>query len=281
MKKIFSAIGKEFVYGGHLLSLGASAIVLSTLILQKLPLSFHIFFIPYAISQVVYSYNHIYELKFEKSSNRERSEYLESQRVVSYGLLTVYSLIVFFFSIYSNVQTSLFSCFIIFGGILYTTNLKSLNIPGFKNVYVSFFWAVLIFLPPLYLHVAIDSYYLYLFLFIFLRFLVSTVFFDLKDIEDDRARGIRTLPVVFGKRNAIGSLHIINIASILPLIVGLWLEVFPVSILFLSLSVLYGFSYLVYGTLLEGKKLRKISYLVVDGEYLVWLFLIVLGEIII
>src|SRR6185369_11250720 len=79
-KKILSAIGTEFVYGGHLLSLGATGIVLTVVLILNLPVKLIILVIPYLISQVVYSYNHYKEIDEDLDSNPERSKFIQQQK---------------------------------------------------------------------------------------------------------------------------------------------------------------------------------------------------------
>lgn len=51
-----------------------------------------------------------------------------------------------------------------------------------------------------------------LWLFLFVRFFINSVVFDLRDEHGDRLKGIRTLPVVMGARRSRRLLHALNLA---------------------------------------------------------------------
>ena len=58
-----------------------------------------------------------------------------------------------------------------------------------------------------------------MFLFIFLRGIINVTFFDIKDIESDGARGLKTLPVMLGRERTLKFLHWLNIFAFIPLFI--------------------------------------------------------------
>ncbi len=273
MKQVISilkSIGFEFVYGAHLLSLGGVGIILSILLVTNLEINFVFLLMIYLMYQVVYNYNHFRELKSDLLSNPERSKHLSTrQRWISispffYLVLLVGSLIT------TNIPTLLLVSFITIGGILYTEYFKKIRILGFKSYYVSFFWALSIMLIPLFYSQNNFTTYVYFAVFIFLRFMVSTIFFDIKDIDSDKRMNIITFPIKWGKKKTIYILHIINIASILPVLLGIYLEQLGIYSLLLASVLVIDFIYLAVSMNLKNKDLRILSYLVVDGQYMFW-----------
>jgi len=273
LTRLRATIVREFIYGGHLLSLGATGIVLSVAFTMDLPINIFLFFIPYLSSQIVYNHNHLKELKQEKETNVERNKYLIEHKSSVNILLLSYIILLTFCLINTNIQTILIVVFIILGGLLYTQYFKRKTAEyfvGFKNIYTSFFWSLTIFLVPFFYGTSINSFYWFFFIFIFLRFIVSTAFFDIKDIKDDSEKSIKTFAVIFGKRLTLNVLQILNLISILPIIIGVYLGQIPVLNLVLILTLMYGIYYLTRAYTLDDRELRKLSYVVVDGEYLLW-----------
>src|SRR5690606_25901775 len=144
----------------------------------------------------------------------------------------------------SNWQTALLTIFITAGGILYTERLKRIPVLGWKTYYVSFFWAILILVIPFFYVLDTVTPYLYLVLFIFIRGLVNTTFSDIKDIESDRARNIKTFPAYWGKEKTLYILQVINLISLVPLVVGVINSDLPILALVLGLTVVNGVYYL-------------------------------------
>ena len=120
-----------------------------------------------------------------------------------------------------------------------------------------------------------------LFVFVFLRFMLSTIFFDLKDIASDKTDGLKTIPVIFGIRNTINILNALNILSFLILCISIIYGVLPLFSLSLIIFLFYDFIYVIWGSQQKKSLLRFISYVFVDGEYLLWPIVIIIAKYII
>ncbi|HLE49349.1 MAG TPA: UbiA family prenyltransferase [Patescibacteria group bacterium] len=272
----------ELVYGGHLLSLGASGIVWSVILLNGSDGGFPIVVLAYLISQLVYNIDHLKEEKIVSSQgNAERTSYLEKTRKKQVFALMIYVALFIAFGVLSPLPVFLLSSSIVLGGILYTLKLKKMmkEIVGLKNIYISFFWGVLSFLVPLYYFLnPLNPVFISISLFIFLRWIVNSTFFDLKDIESDKKINIKTLPVVFGFTKTINYLHLFNIFSGLALILFVYFSVLPTYTIVLLFLWIYSMFYLARAKYLTDKDLRSLSYIVVDGEYILWPFAILIGK---
>lgn len=281
MKGIVKIIVEEFIYGSHVVSLGAVGITLSIVLLFELHINLSVLFIAYLAYQIVYTYNHARELSFDKKSNPERVRHISRrQKWVRISPLMYSGLLGIFLS-FSNWFTIMLVVFIVAGGILYTEYFKSIPILGWKTYYVSFFWAILILIVPLFYRISYLIPYLYLVVFIFIRGLVNTTFSDMKDVESDRERGLKTFPVYWGKRKTINALHIINLISMIPLLIGIYMGYVPYLALVLIITVVNGVFYLTKSLYLDNKNLRLLSYILIDGEYILWPMIILLVKILI
>jgi 4-hydroxybenzoate polyprenyltransferase len=120
--------------------------------------------------------------------------------------------------------------------------------------------------------------YILIFLFVFLKFLPNTIFFDLKDIKSDRKEGLKTVPVILGKKGTLKLLHILNILAFIPLFLGICLGIIPLFAAIMVLFYFYSIYYLNKASKLEDEKLRMISYTLADAEFMIWPIVLVLGQ---
>lgn len=279
LKSKLKSMAIEFIYGGHLLSLGASAIVLTVIILLGIPINWIPVFIAYFISQIVYTYDHYRDILSDSLSNPERSEYLlRRKRIIEISLL-LYAFIFLLLILYTNLASIILSLVIVIGGILYTSYFKkhiTRRFAGFKNIYTSFFWAILIFLVPFFYGEPLSLFYILFGIFVFFRLFVNTVYFDIKDIESDSQDKLKTFATLFGERGTLIFLQVLNILSLIPLVWGIANGYIPGAAYSLALLVVYSFLYLTVSLRLNIKQLRVLSYVVVDGEYIFWPIIVTL-----
>lgn len=270
--KTLKNIWEEFVYGGHLLSLGASGIIYTIMLIFNLKPSLPLLAMMYLMPQIIYSFDHLKGAEKDAKTNPTRSKYFQTQKKKIITLIVVYMVALLGALVYlKNIKIFLAVLFIIAMGMLYAKFFKNLTkkIPAFKNVFVAFMWAFTpIILVSLYYNV-FNAGMLPLFIVVFLRLVVNTIFFDIKDIYSDKNNHIKTLPVVFGKNKAINFLQIINILSLAPIAIGVWLNILPSFSLGLLAFYFYSFYYL------ERAKNNKtdigfLSYVLADGEYILW-----------
>lgn len=279
-----SFLGKEFVHGGHLFALGNSAIVLTILLLLNLPPNIVILVIPYLITQIIYSYNHFRELNADTLTNPERTRHIMQQAFLVKFSFLVYSLVLSILLFFTNSLTLFLVISIIVGGLSYTEYFKYLlsrKFIGLKNFYTAFFWSMLIFIVPSFYNIQITGFFLYFFSYVFIRGIAGMAFSDVKDIQSDSERNLKTFAVIFGKNQTIVILYLFNILSLVPLILAVSSNNAPKSALSLAFSSIYSIIYLTRALFLDGKALRRLTYVFVDGEYTFWPILIMIfGSII-
>ena len=82
-----------------------------------------------------------------------------------------------------------------------------------KNVVVAATFATTLTLAPVPPRGAVEVHTLVAFwLFVFVRFFINSIVFDVRDEHGDRLKGIRTLPVVMGAHRTLRLLHGLNLA---------------------------------------------------------------------
>ena len=188
--KILKSAWTEFIYNGHLQSLGAVAIVFAsiTLVLNTLP-TLDILVAAYCIFQVIFVYDRYRDLKIDSSTNKIRTDHLKkhySKIPYELGLISVVGLIVILY--YSNPLTLVISITIVLLGILYTFKIKDITkrLLMFKNVYVSAVFAIMVLYPYLFygIYALPNPILIYLIVLVFVESMVSQIVLDIKDILD-------------------------------------------------------------------------------------------------
>lgn len=268
-----ASIWHEFVFGGHLLSINGAAITATVLFLLGLRVDFLILLISYLLLQVVYNHNHFKEMDKDELGNPERVGYLQKQAKILRPLIVVYSIALLISSALANIQTLLLTLFLLLGGYLFSIKAKTTTerLPIFKNLYVALFWGIGAVLLVASYHLLIPNLaFLLIFLCVFTRTLLDTIYFDIKDIESDKRERLKTLPILMGKRSTLRILHILNAASLLPIVVGVVIGRLPLFSLGLLIFLLYGLIYIARTERLPKEKIRFLSYTMVDGEQILW-----------
>lgn len=264
----------EFIFGGYLTSLGCPAFVLSVSLLLNTDIDWPILLISYLIPLIVYSYNYYEELEKDMATNPERASHL-SKKVKLYPVLfgLYMSLLLLLLLLFANYVFTIFVLILLSCGILYTIVFKDLTkqIPGFKGVYIAAVWALAgAFLFNFHYSIRWGIFSVLIFLFIFLRGIINVTFFDIKDIESDMARGLKTLPVLLGRETTLRFLNALNVFSFIPLLIGVYLGIIPEFGLSLLIFYFYDLYYLRKARIVNEKSLRMISYTLADAEFIIW-----------
>ena len=278
IEKIVNSIWNEFVYGGHLLSFGAVSIVYAASILLDIRITWDFLLVVYLGTESVYLYNRFKEYKVDFLTNPERTEHIK--KYVKYIpfiiFLMTFSAIVFV--VYFNKISALtFGLLLLIIGLLYSLFFKKITekIIAFKSFFISLMWSLLVLFLAIYYSAPINLALFLFSVFVFLRFFVSVSFFDIKDIKTDKQEGLKTLAVVLKQSTLWQFLSIIAILAVLPLIIGVYLRVLPISSLMLFLTIPYTFFYFKQ---LENKNISPyfLYNVIVDGEFIFWPFFILI-----
>lgn len=238
--------------------------------------------ISYLMPLIVYNYNYFGEMEFDESTNPERVHYIKSKSML-YPLIigTYMAVLALALYLYANQGLLEFVGILGAGGILFTILLKDFtkSIPLFKNAYTALIWSFGgTFFPVFYLSLPVDLFFILIFIFMFTRSISNVIFFDLKDVNGDRERGLLTMPVLVGKKNTIQFLYMLNVLGFLPLFAGIYIGVIPLFALSLLPLLGYAFYYLHRAESASEGELRSVSYTLADAEFLLWPVLLIIGK---
>jgi len=273
-------IWEEFIYGGHWFSLSVSAFVLTVIVLLELNIRWELIAIVYLLLQTVYNYNHYKELDFDSLSKSDRTNHIKKY----YSFLPILTILygigfVILTFYYGNIESLVMAGFLLLSGLLFTKVFKKLTekIIGFKTFYASFTLSLLIIFIALFYKYPITFLILELVIFFFLRFMISSSFSDMKDMDVDKKYHLLSWPVCFGRKKFLTFLHILNFVTTIPLFIIIF-KIHPTFSFFVIFSFLYCFYYIKKAKK-PGVDIHSLTNIIVDGEFLYWPFFLFIGLI--
>lgn len=279
--KLLKRFTDEILYGAHLIAFSNALIVLIALVLlNNYDDLAKLFAIAYFVILIIYRFNHLREMTKDISSNPERHGYL-SERIETYRFTIILSFLALVVLLsFTNTKTMIFVAILLVMDLLYPKQLTK-KIVAFKDLYVAFFWSLIVFLPIFYYSIKIEFGFILFFIFVFLRSLLNITFYDLKDADEDRSGNLKTLPAMFGEAKTLIILTYLNYISLVPLLLAIYFKLLPFYAVSLVAVVLYSQYYISQAKRLERSNLRLLSYTLVDGEAVFWLLVLILGKFLI
>ena len=272
-------IKKLFIYGGYLPALWGPSLNLTVCFILNISLDFRILLISFLLPLIVYSHDYHEDIEKDAKTNPERANFLDpkrSKQLTLFYLTLMGILLIWVF----NFAIIVFVIALFVMGILYTGVLKGITekITAFKNFYIALIWGSWgTFLIALYQKSALNPSFIFLFLFIYAKVIVNTIFFDLKDTKSDKKAGLKTMPAVLGIKNTISFLKGLNIITSSILLLGVLLNILPPLALFLTLFYVYTSHYLQVGYKNQGELSNK-SF-IADIEAILYPALLIFNEI--
>jgi len=275
------------VYSRLTMGLQAAGIVLTTMLLLNLNVSILLLFVVCTFSSAVYHFNRKTDLEEDLINEPEKIAFLRKTKFLDILYPILFILVVVITAIY-NIYASLMILVAPVLGFLYYSKWipKSLakrigarrikELPYAKSLFISGSWSLFVILTAVYYSIPITSTVLLIYFFVFLRFFINTVVYDMKDVVGDKKVGIRTLPVLFGITRTVNFLMLLNVIAAVYLFVCIQYEIVPTLAHGLNLITIYVFYYLLKARQ-KGVDIRKLCYLFVDGEFIVWPVLALIG----
>lgn len=273
-------------YNGHLTAMMPVSILLTMMLIHGDRVNTPLLGIAYLITLIVYSNDRFSGADGDRTTNAERSEHLSRKKKYYPYLLASYlivlTIVVLFFAKAELMGLAISVIILIAIGVLYTVSLKSVTkyIPAFKNLFIASEWgAATALLYGIFYDSCTSAFTLMFGAFIFLKIFNTSVFFDLKDIESDEPRGLKTMPVLMGYKNTLSLLKILAIISLLPIVAGVFIFSLPQLTL-----LLLPFSIIVYAVIriAESNKGKPSKYYILAHlEYIMWPLGIMIGVIVI
>ena len=273
---------REIIYNGHLQSLSAVGVVYVSSLLLGFAVSIPLLVIVYLLFQPIYLFDRYRDVDIDEQTNQARSLHLRFYRnripALVIFLLILLSALVF---VFSNVFMFILSAIIVVFGFLYPLFFKELTriIPLFKNLYVALVFALLVFVP----HVFYDNSFManplliFLFFYILLEGIIMQSILDYKDIESDRERNLKTLPVMVGLKK---SKKIVLGLSTLLLIVSIstvYLFNFE-PIVYVLIAVLF-VTNIISNNWAAHKKIK--GFILISAKFIIVFFAFIIGSMIV
>jgi 4-hydroxybenzoate polyprenyltransferase len=285
---IFRRIFSYFVNAGGILAASASGMALTTEILLNIPISLPLILAIFLFTLFSYHIDHKTGAKDDIITNPERAKSLMGNNsldyVITFGFFLSIVLAAYFGNLYSVILILIFPIAVFLYSVEWIPKRLSKFI-GFskvkqilflKNIFVAIFWSLIAVLTAIFHNYPINNTVVAISGLIFLRFLINTIAFDVKDIFTDRLHQINTLPVMIGVKGTQYLLHTLNLIAFGYLLFFVFLGVFPKAALLLNLIAVYAFYFI---TKLSNTKINQtfLYDIVIDGEFIVWVPLALLG----
>ncbi len=279
-EQILKFVWNEFVYGGHLISLGSVSVVFASAILLSIPVTWDFLIIAYFITYTIYLYNRFKELEEDLLTNPERTRHIKVYikyvpRFVFFCTMIIVTMLICF----GNLLSIAFGLSLLLFGLLYSIIFKKITkrVIGFKNFYVALVWTLLIVFLIIYYSFSLSPSLFLVLIFVYLRCFMGTSFYDIKDIESDKKDGLLTLAIILQKKTLLQFLNVVNILALLPIIIGVYLGLLPAFAQALFFVIPIAFIFL---KRLENKKVNiaYLSEVAIGVEKISWSLLILIGS---
>ena len=220
----------------------------------------------------VYGLNKLTDIKEDRINNPERVGYVEKvARILKYTVpLALFLSLVL--SVFSSPWAVLVVLFPIVSGVLYSIRLspnypRLKDITGIKNTIIALTWANgTTFLPYLVAGGVQPQKVILIYYFFFMKSMINTILFDVRDIKGDKISGINTIPVRLGFEKSRKLLLLLNSTFIPWLTVAYILGYFEEYLPVLVFAILNGYLYILHFTR-RGHKPGKTLDIWVDGEW--------------
>ncbi len=218
----------------------------------------------------IYSLNKLSDIKEDSINNPERVGFIKKYKSIIIFAVIASFIASILISFLQNPFAVLIMLFPFLMGIFYSikvSNIRLKDIVGIKNFTVAVSWAVIGAFLPLAVNFGDFILITLIFYFFFIRVFIGSIASDVRDIEGDRASGVRTIPVVFGMHRTKIFLLLLNSSLLLWLAFSYFAGFFHNYFFVLVFFIFYGYGYILYFCR-EGIKIGKTMDLFVDGEWI-------------
>ncbi len=265
---------RVLVHSNVFISISAASVVVTTIALADLPPDPRPFFIVFAVTMFVYTVNRFTDLEEDETNVPQRAAFIRRYGRIWLAVGAVLYLAAIGFAIALDVPGVGFMLVPLLAAILYSTvGVKRLFFV--KNLFVGAAWALIPLGVGYYFGQPWRFEVLFLAGYIGAMITIAAVIFDVKDIEGDRAEGIRTVPNTFGPgwTRTVSQVANVLVAASLVAIVATGV----LSTVFLVLLAFNGYvgAYIPFATPDRGPLFYGF---VVDGEHLFLAVLVVVFE---
>ncbi len=225
----------------------AVSVVASTALLADRPVPVGSAIAAFASAFAVYNFDRLADKTAEDSnSSPQRAALLRRFRTTVVGAVWVACLVMLGVAISSGFVGTLWVLAFPLGGLLYVVPLlagkRLKDIPYLKSVYVPACWCTFIGQAASLGAIEIGSELAVFTAFFFLRAFASAAAGDIRDIEADRAAGVRTFVVALGRERGAHVIDAVHAASVALLVVAASFELIPVGATSLAIPAMFGYA---------------------------------------
>jgi len=265
------------VYSSVYISFAAGAMVFISSILHQVTFSLTVSALGMLITYSIYNLNRKTDESEDAINHSHRYAFTKKYEKILYLSGMGAYLLALVLSCFYGISVILVSAIPLFSGLIYSTPIlptgfryrRLKEIPLVKSLLVAIAWALPPALLPVYVSGVTPSLTtLAVILFFFSLVFINTVLFDIRDVEGDRAAGVRTIPVLLGiprTKSLLTQVNIIFGISVLSLL--LLTHTSPVYICLIVIGMIYAQVYiLLYHTISTGNLRCDV---IADGQFIV------------
>lgn len=185
------------VHSNLLISLAATSVALSTMLLASLPVEPVPLFIVFAVTLFVYSFNKLADIAEDRENVPGRAAFVSQYGTELFAVGTILYLLATLLAIREGIPGAPAMVIPLLVAVLYSVvGLKRILLV--KNLLVGLSWGLIVLGVGVYYGQLYSFDILFFFTFVTAALTIAAVVFDIKDIEGDRAEGVRTVPIVVG-----------------------------------------------------------------------------------
>ncbi|MFW5983809.1 MAG: UbiA family prenyltransferase [Halobacteria archaeon] len=261
------------VHSNIFVSLSATSVALTTVLLVDLRPDPVPLFIVFAATLFVYSFNRITDIDEDEENVPRRARFTRRYGRALFAVGVVLYVVAFAVAFVLDLPGAPFVALPVVVGVVYSVG-RAKRVLLVKNAVVGFAWGAIPLGVGVYYGVLFDAELLFLAFFFAVTITVAAALFDIKDIEGDQREGIRTVPNVYGPR----ATRLVSVAVFVALIPAVVAMAFLVSfdLLALLIHLCYTLAYTPFATTDRG---TLFYCFVIDGEHVILASFVVLAEV--
>jgi len=253
-------------------------LVYFSFLLYDISEDFNLLLSSFFITFTIYGLDKVSNIKEDSINLPERAGFIYKYRKIITVSIVVSYISALYFSVLKNPYAVLVVHFPLFIGLIYSIkilNIRLKDITGIKNIVVSLSWTVVGTFMPLIVSFRPFTEILCMFYYLFIKFFINGILFDVRDIEGDRINGVITIPVFIGLKKTKNILLLLN-STLIPFITLSYLKGFFREYIFvLTFTIFYGYWYILHFCS-GSRKIGKSIDILVDGE---WILVVIIALI--
>lgn len=250
------------VHSNLFISISATSVAISTIILADLSPEALPLFIVFAVTLFVYSFNRIADLAEDRHNLPERSAFVDRYGKPIFTVGTLLYAVATVLAIWQSVPGSPGLLIPLIIAVAYSVlGLKRILLV--KNLLVGVAWGLIPVGVGVY-YGALDQFAVqFMIVFITVMITIAAIVFDIKDVEGDAREGISTVPIVFGvdrtRLLAVVTSSVVFCGVSAMLVMGTVIPVYGVFLVFIGYVIGYSLvatedrSVLFYGFIIDGE----------------------------